>query len=83
MVRVIDRAKKRLVLSLFRCDDFAVLDALAAALERGVEIRALLTKRAKGGRQRLQKLWASPLEDMDVRVSWYADPVVKSSRTRR
>src|SRR5262245_38759070 len=75
MLRVIGGARRRLVLSLFRCDDFSVLDALAAALERGVEIRALLTKRAKGGRKRLQKLWGA-LEQMGVVVSWYADPVV-------
>jgi phosphatidylserine/phosphatidylglycerophosphate/cardiolipin synthase-like enzyme len=76
MLRVIGGARRRLVLSLFRCDDFTVLDALAAALERGVEIRALLTKRAKGGRKRLQKLWGA-LEEMGVVVNWYADPVVK------
>jgi phosphatidylserine/phosphatidylglycerophosphate/cardiolipin synthase-like enzyme len=76
MLRLIGGARRRLVLSLFRCDDFSVLDALAAALERGVEIRAILTKRAKGGRKRLRKLW-SALEEMGVTVSWYADPVVK------
>src|SRR5262245_11944441 len=76
MLRVIAGARRRLVLSLFRCDDFTVLDALAAALGRGVEIRALVTKRAKGGRKRLQKLWGA-LEEMGVVVSWYADPVVK------
>ena len=57
MLGVIGAAKRRLVLSLFRCDDFAVLDALAAALERGCDVEALLTKRAKGGKKRLKKLW--------------------------
>jgi phosphatidylserine/phosphatidylglycerophosphate/cardiolipin synthase-like enzyme len=76
LVEVIGRARSRLVLSLFRCDDRAVLDALAAALERGVEVRALLTKRAKGGKKGLKKLWGA-LEDMGAVVSWYADPVVK------
>jgi phosphatidylserine/phosphatidylglycerophosphate/cardiolipin synthase-like enzyme len=64
------------MLSLFRCDDFMVLDALAAALERGCEVRALLTRRAKGGRKRLRKLWDA-LEDMGAIVSSYKDPVVK------
>ena len=76
MLRIIGGARRRLVLSLFRCDDFEVLDALAAALERGVAVHALLTKRAKGGRKRLRKLWHA-LEDMGAVVSWYADPVVK------
>ena len=76
MLEVIADAKRRLTLSLFRCDDFQVLDALAAALERGVEVRALLTRRAKGGKKRLRKLWGA-LEEMGAIVSSYADPVVK------
>jgi phosphatidylserine/phosphatidylglycerophosphate/cardiolipin synthase-like enzyme len=76
MLRLIGAARRRLVLSLFRCDDFEVLDALAGALERGVAVHALLTMRAKGGRKRLKKLWEA-LEEMGAVVSWYADPVVK------
>jgi cardiolipin synthase A/B len=76
MLRIIGGARRRLVLSLFRCDDFDVLDALAGALERGVSVHALLTKRAKGGRKRLKKLWEA-LEEMGAVVSWYGDPVVK------
>ena len=76
MLRLIGAARRRLVLSLFRCDDFEVLDALAGALERGVVVHALLTMRAKGGRKRLRKLWDA-LEEMGAVVSWYADPVVK------
>jgi cardiolipin synthase A/B len=76
MLRIIGGARRRLILSLFRCDDFEVLDALAGALERGVSVHALLTKRAKGGRKRLKKLWQA-LEEMGAVVSWYADPVVK------
>jgi phosphatidylserine/phosphatidylglycerophosphate/cardiolipin synthase-like enzyme len=76
MIDVIGAARQRLVLSLFRCNDFGILDALAAALDRGVKIEAILTKRAKGGRRRLQKLWDA-LEEMGVVVHWYADPVVK------
>ena len=76
MVDLIASARERLVLSLFRCNDFGILDALAAALERGVKVEAILTKRAKGGKKRLRKLWDA-LEEMGVRVHWYADPVVK------
>jgi cardiolipin synthase len=76
LLGVIGSAKRRLVLSLFRCDDFSVLDALAAALERGCEVEAVLTKRAKGGKKRLKKLWGA-LEEMGAVVTRYADPVVK------
>jgi cardiolipin synthase len=76
LLGVIASAKRRLVLSLFRCDDLTVLDALASALERGCDVEAILTKRAKGGKKRLKKLWGA-LEEMGAVVTWYADPVVK------
>jgi phosphatidylserine/phosphatidylglycerophosphate/cardiolipin synthase-like enzyme len=76
LLGVIGAARRRLILSLFRCDDFSILDALAAALERGCEVEAVLTKRAKGGKKRLKKLWGA-LEDMGAVVTRYADPVVK------
>ena len=76
MLGVIGAARRRLVLSLFRCDDFSLLDALAAALERGCQVEAILTQRAKGGKKRLKKLWGA-LEEMGAVVTRYADPVVK------
>src|SRR4030095_893736 len=76
LLGVIGAAKKRLILSLFRCDDFSVLDALAAALERGCEVEGGVTQRAKGGKKRLKKLWGA-LEEMGAVVTRYADPVVK------
>jgi cardiolipin synthase A/B len=76
LLGVIGGARRRLILSLFRCDDFSILDALAAALERGCEVEAILTKRAKGGKKRLKKLWGA-LEEMGAVVTRYADPVVK------
>ena len=76
LLDVIASARRRLVLSLFRCDDFSILDALASALQRGVEVEAILTKRAKGGKKRLKKLWGA-LEEMGAVVTRYADPVVK------
>ncbi|RPJ63824.1 MAG: hypothetical protein EHM24_23855 [Acidobacteria bacterium] len=72
----INAARDRLFLSLFRCDDFQVLDALAAALHRGVEVSVLLTPRAKGGTRRLDELW-QVLEGMGAALCRYADPVVK------
>ena len=76
MLDVIGGARQRLVLSLFRCNDFGVLDALAGALERGVKVEAILTKRAKGGKKSLRKLWGT-LEEMGAIVHRYGDPVVK------
>jgi phosphatidylserine/phosphatidylglycerophosphate/cardiolipin synthase-like enzyme len=76
MLGAISGAKQRLVLSLFRCNDYGILDALAAALDRGVSVEAILTKRAKGGKKPLKKLWEA-LEEMGALVHWYADPVVK------
>jgi cardiolipin synthase A/B len=76
MLDIIATAHERLVLSLFRCNDYGILDAIAAALERGVKVEAILTKRAKGGKKSLKKLWEA-LGDMGAVVHWYADPVVK------
>jgi cardiolipin synthase A/B len=76
ILKVIGAARRRLVLSLFRCDDYSIVDALAAALERGCQVEAILTKRAKGGKKRLKKLWGA-LEEMGAVVTRYADPVVK------
>lgn len=76
LLDLIGSARRRLVLSLFRCDDFTILDALATALERGCQVEAVLTKRAKGGKKRLKKLWGA-LEEMGAVVTRYADPVVK------
>jgi cardiolipin synthase len=73
---VIDGARKRLVLSLFRCDDFRVLDAIEAALQRGVDVAVLVTPRAKGGTKSLDELW-DVLESMGAALYRYADPVVK------
>lgn len=76
MLDVIAGARSRLVLSLFRCNDYGILDAIAAALERGVAVEAILTKRAKGGKKNLKRLWKA-LGQMGAVVHWYADPVVK------
>jgi cardiolipin synthase A/B len=76
VLRVIRAARSRLILSLFRCDDFRILDALAAALQRGVKVSVLVTPRAKGGAKRLNALWTA-LADMGAVPCRYADPVVK------
>jgi phosphatidylserine/phosphatidylglycerophosphate/cardiolipin synthase-like enzyme len=76
LVNVIDSARERLALSLFRCDDQPLLDALAAAVRRGVRVRALLTGRAKGSKRQLKHL-RTFLKAVGADVRRYADPVVR------
>ena len=76
VVAAITTAKRELRMAIFRCDDFAVLDALASVLKRGVRLRLLLTSRAKGWKKKLGALLAL-LENMGAEVRSYADPVVK------
>lgn len=73
---VIAGARERLILSLFRCDDFRVLDALSAAVDRGVAVEVIITRRAKGGRKSLKALVAF-LESMGASVRAYRDRVIK------
>lgn len=76
VLEVIHAARERLLVSIFRCTDFPVLDAVAEALQRGVKVRVLLTPRAKGWETRLKELRAY-LESMGAEVRMYADRVVK------
>lgn len=55
-------ARQRIRLSLFRCSDKRVFAALKAAVQRKVDVQVMMTSRAKGGRKKLEKLWAR-LED--------------------
>lgn len=76
VVRLIDAARHRLILSMFRCDAPEILDALAMAVARGVDVRVLMTPRAKGWPKRLRVLSAL-LKAMGATPIRYADPVVK------
>ncbi|MGD9904233.1 MAG: phospholipase D-like domain-containing protein [Vicinamibacterales bacterium] len=67
VLRLIDGARRRLALTIFRCDDPSVLEAVAAAVARGVVVDVLLTRRASGWRERLDRLRLR-LERMGVRV---------------
>ena len=73
---LINGARTRLSLSLFRCDDQQVLDALGAAVQRGVHVRALITTRAKGSKKQLEKLDRF-LTEIGTDVRRYSDPVVR------
>jgi phosphatidylserine/phosphatidylglycerophosphate/cardiolipin synthase-like enzyme len=73
---VIDQARESIILSLFRCNDGKVLEALARAVARGVTVDVLMTQRAKGGTKKRYKLWAA-VEATGASVHPYSDAVVK------
>lgn len=75
-VDVIRAARKRLRLSLFRCNDEVLIDELMEAAARGVTVEALVTQRAKGWQKRLDQL-REKLSDGGVTVHVYSDAVVK------
>jgi len=76
VLRIIDAARDRLDLSLFRCDDEPVVDAIGRAAGRGVRVRALVTGRAKGSKAQLKQLRkALARSGADVRT--YGDAVVR------
>jgi phosphatidylserine/phosphatidylglycerophosphate/cardiolipin synthase-like enzyme len=49
LLDVIRQARRRITLSLFRCNDAEILAELTAASARGVTVDVLVTSRAKGG----------------------------------
>src|SRR5947208_13777715 len=73
---VIRSARRRLLISVFRCTDVPVMDAIADALQRKVDVRLLMTPRARGWEKRLKEL-GEYLESMGAKVRSYSDPVVK------
>src|SRR5262249_52657603 len=76
ILEVIRNARESIVLSLFRCNDEQIFDEIARATGRGVTVEALITSRAKGGKNKLKKLWEN-LEGTGATVYAYTEPVVK------
>ena len=76
LLDVIRQARRRITLSLFRCNDDELFDELAAATARGVAVEVLVTSRAKGGKKKMEKLWRD-LERTGATLKAYTDPVVK------
>lgn len=76
VIDIIDGARRRLRLSVFRCDDPEVVQALADAVRRGVRVDALVTSRAKGPKATL-RLLCLLLERIGVRVVRYRDRTTK------
>ena len=56
ILRAIKRARKSLDIVIFRFDLSELEDALAAAVERGVAVRALIAHTNRGGEKKLRKL---------------------------
>ena len=76
VIQAIRGARRRLALSLYRCNDPAIFDELTHACQRGVQVDVLVTSRSSGGKKRLQKLWRK-LEATGVSLHPHSDPVVK------
>jgi phosphatidylserine/phosphatidylglycerophosphate/cardiolipin synthase-like enzyme len=76
VLQTIRQARERLALSLYRCNDTTVFEALSRARDRGVAVDVLVTSRSGGGKKRLQKLWRA-LEDTGATIHPHTDPVVK------
>jgi len=58
ILQLLGSARHTIVLSMFRCDDLRIVDELAAAVNRGVIVRILITPRARGWTQKLKDLTA-------------------------
>jgi phosphatidylserine/phosphatidylglycerophosphate/cardiolipin synthase-like enzyme len=76
IVSAIKQAKKSIDILIFRLDRFEIAHALAAAVARGVRVRALTAHTNRGGTKSLRKLEMSLLE-AGVTVSRTADDLVR------
>ena len=75
VLRVIRGARRQLTMSVFRCDDEAILTELGRAVDRGVKVDVLVTGRAKG-KKRLRRMLEA-LDTTGAVIHPYMDPVVK------
>lgn len=76
LLAAIKRAKRRLALVIFRFDHDELEDAIAAAVERGVDVTALIAHTNKGGEQGLRKLEQRMLKN-GVTVARTSDDMVR------
>jgi phosphatidylserine/phosphatidylglycerophosphate/cardiolipin synthase-like enzyme len=76
LIDLLRSAKRRAMLSLFRCDDSRVLDEIIATSRRGIDVRVLITPRAKGWNKRLGSL-VTLLHGTGVTVKQYEGPFSK------
>jgi polyphosphate kinase len=75
ILQIMDSARRSLTFSIFRCDDFGLLEAVAGAVRRNVAVKVLITQRARDWRKRLDEL-SSLLESAGAEVYRY-DPMLK------
>jgi phosphatidylserine/phosphatidylglycerophosphate/cardiolipin synthase-like enzyme len=76
IVEFMRSAERELSLSMFRCDDFGIIDEVAAAVKRGVRVRVLITQRARGWKEKLKDLTAL-IRSIGAEIRPYEDPVMK------
>src|SRR5438477_3106736 len=76
VLQLMRSAERTLLLSMFRCDDFTVVDELASAVKRGVHVRVLITRRARGWKEKLKDLTAL-LQSLGADVQPYQSSVMK------
>ena len=76
ILKAIKRARKSLDIVIFRFDLPELEDALAAAVERGVAVRALIAHTNRGGEKKLRKL-ESRLLKCGATLSRTADDMVR------
>jgi phosphatidylserine/phosphatidylglycerophosphate/cardiolipin synthase-like enzyme len=76
IVQALRRARKSIDIAIFRLDRKDIEEALAAAVPRGVKVRALVANTNRGGEMRLRKT-EQRLLDAGVAVSRTADEFVK------
>jgi cardiolipin synthase A/B len=76
VVQLMRSSQRELLLSVFRCDDLAIVDELAAAVKRGVQVRVLITQRARGWKEKLKDLTAL-LRSLGADVRPYDAPDTK------
>jgi len=69
-------ARRYLILSIFRCDDFGIIEEITAAVQRGVSVKVLMSRDARGWKKRLRRL-AELLESAGVEVCRYNGPFLK------
>jgi cardiolipin synthase A/B len=76
ILQLMRSAQRSLVLSLFRCDDFTIVDELASTVKRGVQVRVLITQRARGWKEKLKDLTVL-LRSLGAEVQPYDNRVTK------
>src|SRR3989475_5386801 len=76
VLELLRSARQMITLSMFRCDDFSILDEVAAAVQRGVSVKILITQRARGWKKKLKELTLL-LKSLGADVRPYASPVMK------